>query len=115
MPPRVVELAESPAMVLVMAALIALFVVALMRARLRPSATSAPTRVAALGFAWFVMATAPFAVLADRLFMRYSYAGHAGLALSVGGLAAEVAQRWSAHRSPAGAAPPPPPGQSIGG
>ena len=108
MPPRVVELAQSPAIVLVVAALIALFVVALIRARLRPSSVSAPARVAALGFAWFVMATAPFAVLADRLFMRYSYAGHAGLALSVGGLAAGAAQRWRAHRS-AGSAPPSPP------
>jgi len=107
MPPRVVALAESPAMLLATAASIAVLVLAVVLVRVRPPALSAPTRVAALGFAWFVMATAPFAVLADRLFMRYSYAGHAGLALCVGGLAAGVAQRWRARRSSTADAPRP--------
>ena len=110
MPPRVVELAESPAMMLVMAVLLAVLVAALLLARLRPSALGAPARIAAFGLAWFVVATAPFAVLADRLFMRYSYAGHVGLALSVGGVGAAIAQRWRGRaRSTAPSAPPGPP------
>jgi hypothetical protein len=43
-------------------------------------------RLVAFGFAWFLIATLPFAVFADRLFMRYGYLGHAGLALCVVGL-----------------------------
>jgi Dolichyl-phosphate-mannose-protein mannosyltransferase len=43
-------------------------------------------RLVAFGFGWFLIATAPFAIFAGRLFMRYSYLGHAGLALCVGGL-----------------------------
>jgi len=38
----------------------------------------------ALGGAWFVAGTAPFVIFQDRLFMRYSYFGHAGLALAAG-------------------------------
>lgn len=41
-------------------------------------------RVLAFGLAWFFIATLPYAVLDDRLFMRYSYLGHAGLALCIG-------------------------------
>ncbi|HKN14109.1 MAG TPA: hypothetical protein VJX68_13040 [Candidatus Binatus sp.] len=43
-------------------------------------------RLAAFGFAWFLIATLPFAIFKGRLFMRYSYLGHAGLALCVGAL-----------------------------
>jgi hypothetical protein len=48
--------------------------------------------VAAFGLAWFFAGTAPFVVLADRLFIRYSYFGHAGLAVAVGGIASAVTQ-----------------------
>ena len=94
MPPRVVAAAESPAMIVLMASLMTLAAVVMARARLRPASVSSPGRVAALGFAWFVAATAPFAVLGDRLFIRYSYAGHAGLALAAGGVGAAIAQHW---------------------
>ena len=45
-------------------------------------------RLVAFGFAWFLIATLPFAIFENRLFMRYSYLGHAGLALCVAGLVA---------------------------
>jgi hypothetical protein len=44
-------------------------------------------RVIAFGFGWFLATTLPFAIFASRLFMRYSYLGHAGLALSAGAIA----------------------------
>jgi hypothetical protein len=43
-------------------------------------------RLIVFGFAWFLIATLPFATFEDRLFMRYGYLGHAGLALCGGGL-----------------------------
>jgi hypothetical protein len=39
---------------------------------------------AAFGCVFFLAATAPFAVLDDRLFLRYGYFGHAGLSLAAG-------------------------------
>jgi len=47
-------------------------------------------RLVVFGFAWFLITTAPYAIFADRLFMRYGNLGHAGLALCVGGLAQTV-------------------------
>jgi protein O-mannosyl-transferase len=44
------------------------------------------SRLAAFGFAWFLIATLPFTIFQDRLFIRYSYLGHAGLALSAGAI-----------------------------
>jgi 4-amino-4-deoxy-L-arabinose transferase-like glycosyltransferase len=38
------------------------------------------------GFAFFLIALCPYAILESRLFMRYGYAGHAGVAISVGAL-----------------------------
>ena len=40
----------------------------------------------ALGFAFFLIALSPYVILESRLFMRYGYAGHAGLAISAGAL-----------------------------
>jgi hypothetical protein len=40
----------------------------------------------AFGFAFFLIALSPYVILESRLFMRYGYVGHAGLAISVGGL-----------------------------
>ena len=59
---------------------------------------SQPARVAAFGLIWFWVATAPYAVLADRLFMRYSYFGHAGLAVALGGLTASAGPAWAGIR-----------------
>jgi protein O-mannosyl-transferase len=43
-------------------------------------------RIVAFGFGWFLIATLPFAIFENRLFMRYSYLGHAGLALCAGAI-----------------------------
>ncbi len=47
-------------------------------------------RPIALGFALFVAGTLPFAPLIGRLFMRYSYLGHAGISVCVGAAARAV-------------------------
>ena len=49
------------------------------RARCAPDAL-------AFGFAFFLVALAPYIILGSRLFMRYGYVGHAGLAIAAGGL-----------------------------
>ena len=58
-------------------------------------------RLVAFGFAWFLIVTAPYAIFADRLFMRYGYLGHAGLALCVGGLVESIVRLLSTRRSAA--------------
>jgi hypothetical protein len=74
---------------------LALLTAALMiAARGRPDLVGRTGRVAAFGLAWFFAATAPFAILADRLFIRYSYFGHAGLAIAAGGVVSGVVH-WS--------------------
>lgn len=105
-PPRVPMLAAQPAVALSLAAGAA-GVVALLacarraRARGRPQAA----RVMALGLAWFVAASAPFAIFEDRLFLRYAYFGSAGLALLLAALPEALAEWWRL-RGRAGAAPP---------
>lgn len=56
-------------------------------------------RVVVFGFAWFLITTLPFATFEDRLFMRYGYLGHAGLALCVGGLVESVVRLFSTRRA----------------
>jgi len=81
-------------------ALLALFA----RAR---SLGNAPTREGARGLAfgaaWFVAASAPFVVLEDRLFLRYSVLGNAGLALVLVSMAAALFE-WRALSAPREAA-----------
>lgn len=43
-------------------------------------------RLIAFGFAWFLITTLPFTIFQGRMFMRYSYLGHAGLALCAGAM-----------------------------
>jgi len=50
--------------------------------RLWSPAAHPNVRAALFGLAWFAVLTAPFVFFPDRLYMRYSYPGHAGLALS---------------------------------
>jgi 4-hydroxybenzoate polyprenyltransferase len=56
-------------------------------------------RIVAFGFAWFLIATLPVAVFNGRLFMRYSYFGHAGLAICAGALVRELARFALRHDS----------------
>ncbi len=49
-------------------------------------------RIVTFGFAWFLIATVPVAAFDGRLFMRYSYFPHAGLAICAGALIRELAR-----------------------
>jgi hypothetical protein len=62
---------------------------------IRPRIVPAVLRPAILGLVLFVAAVLPYAPLSGRLFMRYSYLGHAGLSLALGGLAQAA---WMASR-----------------
>jgi len=42
--------------------------------------------------AWFLAGTSPFVVLAHRLFIRYTYFGHVGLAIAAGAVTSAVTQ-----------------------
>ncbi len=91
MPPDIVALAGRPVVAVAVACLGVLMAAVLVRARVRPAHTGPAVRVIAFGGAWFFGANAPFAAFADRLFMRYAYLGHAGLALAIGGAVAALA------------------------
>ena len=101
-PPHLRAFAASTPLVVAMASLAAVDVVLLVAARWRPQLVGAAARVVAFGLTWFFAGTAPFVVLADRLFIRYTYFGHAGLSVAIGGLAA-VAAHWLRGRRPAAA------------
>jgi hypothetical protein len=90
-PPGIPALAGTTPMLLLMAGLVIVTGVLLAWSRVRPASVGVPARVTAFGLAWFFVGTAPFAVLAERLFMRYSYVGHAGLAVALGGVTAAIA------------------------
>lgn len=60
----------------------------------RPKGRDAESvRLVTFGFLFFVIATAPYVILESRLFMRYSYFGHAGLALCLTALAQHITRR----------------------
>ena len=99
-PPHLRAFAASTPLVVAMASLAAVDVVLLVAARWRPQLVGAAARVVAFGLTWFFAGTAPFVVLADRLFIRYTYFGHAGLSVAIGGLAS-VAAHWLRGRRPA--------------
>lgn len=103
-PPRIPLLAERPA-VLVALAVAATAVVALAAfARRAAPALAGPVRTMALGLVWFVAGAAPFVVLEDRLFLRYSYFPAAGLALLLAALPVAAAEWWRLRSSPGGGA-----------
>ena len=104
-PPHLRAFAASTPLVVAMAGLAAVDVVLLVAARWRPQLVGAAARVVAFGLTWFFAGTAPFVVLADRLFIRYTYFGHAGLSVAIGGLAS-VAAHWLRGRRPAAADAP---------
>jgi|HubBroStandDraft_6_1064221.scaffolds.fasta_scaffold05246_4 hypothetical protein len=97
MPRSIAGLAAKMHMLVLMGALIILEGAAL----LFPGYLKADgPRLVVFGFAWFLITTLPFTIFADRLFMRYGYLGHAGLALCVGGLVESIV-RWFSTRRPA--------------
>jgi hypothetical protein len=91
-PPHLSALAATLPMRVAMACLVAAAAALMVAARWRPARVGQSARVAAFGLTWFLAATSPFAVLADRLFIRYTYFGHAGLAIAAGALASAVTQ-----------------------
>jgi hypothetical protein len=96
-PPQLTAFGASTPLVVAVACLMAVDAALLVAARWRPHLVGRTTRVAAFGLAWFFAAMAPFVVLADRLFIRYSYFGHAGLAIAAGA-GASAAWQWVRHR-----------------
>lgn len=92
MPPAVLRLASSGAAPIAFGLLVAAEAAAVWRWRRRRPAGNA-RRLAAFGWGWFVLAAAPYVVLQDRLFMRYSYFPHAGLSVALAALALLLAQR----------------------
>jgi hypothetical protein len=92
MPPAVLRLVASGAVRLAFSALVAVEAAALWRWRRRAPEVSAG-RLAAFGWGWFLVAAAPYVVLEDRLFMRYGYFPHAGLAVALSAAAAALARR----------------------
>ncbi len=92
MPPAVLRLASSGVVRLAFCVLVAAEAAALWRWRRRPL-DGHEGRLAAFGFGWFLAAAAPYVILQGRLFMRYTYFPHAGLAVAVAALAALLGRR----------------------
>jgi len=83
MPTRVLAWARQPWALAAVALVGAAAAAVLLRAR--RAAPGDGARAFTFGVAWFVLGMAPFVVFADRLFVRYTYFGHAGLALAAAG------------------------------
>jgi hypothetical protein len=92
MAPAVLRLASLRVTQVAVGVLVAAEGAALWRGRRRPAGGPAG-RLAAFGFGWFLAAAAPHVILKDRLFMRYSYFPHAGLAVALSALAWALEQR----------------------
>src|SRR5260221_11507774 len=90
-PPHLSALAATAPAMMAMAGLVAAAAVLMVTARWRPEPLGPSPRAAAFGLGWFLAGTSPFAVLAHRLFIRYTYFGHAGLAIVAG---APAARGW---------------------
>jgi hypothetical protein len=99
MPPHVSTLAATAPMLVLTGGLVFAEAALMVLARGRPARVGQAGRVTAFGLAWFLAGTSPFAVLADRLFIRYSYFGHAGLAVAAGGIASAAVQWIRAGRT----------------
>lgn len=54
-------------------------------------------RLAAFGLALYMIAMAPYAIVGERILVRYSYAGHVGVALAVAALLAAAATSVAAR------------------
>jgi len=106
MPPHVARLAATETGIVLAAVLVALTAGIVLLARLRPGHLGEAGRVVAFGLGWFIVSTAPFLAFADRLFMRYGYLGHAGIALALGGVAAGAQGWWTARHPRRDVAPP---------
>lgn len=86
MPAILERLAGEPLMGVTVGALFALSASLIVLHRRLAVGLTVWLRPFAFGIAIFALATAPYAILVDRLFMRYGYFGHAGLALAAAAL-----------------------------
>jgi hypothetical protein len=74
-------------------------------ATLRPASLPPSLRALGFGLCWFLLGLGPFVILADRLFMRYAYVAHAGLALAAGGVIALALEGLARRRRPVAPSP----------
>lgn len=81
--PRVAELASNTVVRFAVAGLAVLSLVWIVRPKRIADRHTRQWKLAAQGFAIFVCGCAPFIILESRLFMRYGYLAHIGLAISV--------------------------------
>ncbi len=89
MAPAVLGLASSRVALVVFGLTVAAEAAAAWRGRRLPD----PWRLAVFGYGWFLLAAAPFVIFGDRLFMRYAYFPHAGLAVGLSALGWALAGR----------------------
>lgn len=85
MPSRIVSLAARPWVVVAVALVAASAGWVTARSRSRAAEGDFGPGTVAFGLWWFVLGMSPFVIVADRLFMRYAYFGHAGLAVALAG------------------------------
>jgi hypothetical protein len=85
MPSRIVSLAARPWVVVAVTLVAAAGIWVTARSRSRVAEGDVRPGTVAFGLWWFVLGMSPFVIFADRLFMRYAYFGHAGLAIAVAG------------------------------
>ena len=91
MPPAVLRLASSGVVQAAFGLLVAAAGAAAWSARRRPP--DMEQRLSLFGFGWFLAAASPYVILRDRLFMRYSYFPHAGVAVASAALAWAAVER----------------------
>lgn len=94
MPARALSFSESTFTIAFFIIVVVLDLCVFLFLRWLPESWVRQLRPLAFGFSFFLIANAPYVILENRLFMRYGYFGHAGLALcsaSVFGLAVDAA------------------------
>lgn len=84
MPANVLRLADAPAIQIGFCLLCVTAAGALIWLRQRPPGGYHSIRMVGFGLLFFLISAAPFVILVDRLFMRYAYWAHAGLAIAAG-------------------------------
>lgn len=100
-PHRIVRMAGSPVAIGCLGAIGSAAAAALLLHHRMRSAGAVRARVLLFGLAFFAIAAAPFVILQDRLYLRYGYFGHAGLAIASG-----VILQWLTSLARSGAARP---------
>jgi hypothetical protein len=95
---RVLAVSSWPWVRVAVVTLVAVAAALAVRYRAHGPGEGSASRAVALGLAWFVLGMAPFVILADRLFLRYTYFAHAGLSLAVTGAAWACFEALRAHR-----------------